>query len=287
MFFEENLSPKRDDFHFKSTSCVLYPSRWTTLASLSEYRQSAGCALSRDETKLYIFGGTAASYAHRKVIDIYNVTNDSWTNNLGDSKATTLSHVVRSVQCESNEYDDTIVCPAGSVGYSYASNDVAVYKTISDSIVETLSMETSTSSYGMSKWQFVNDGTDEADIVLVSGGYDVQTTIYDTIQYLVLYHTHTDSPTAAPTQSPTEAPSNAPTAPPTVPPTEEPTESPSAEPSAAPTNPTTTVIVTRSGTAASKTTEWFGMDESGACPACNRYIGCIVSLSVLVFTTIF
>ena len=247
---------------------------------MSEYRQSAGCAMSSDAEFLYIFGGIAASHQTRKVIDVYTVSNDSWTDNWGNSKAATLSNVVRSVQCVGNGYDDTILCPAGSVGYSYASSDVAVYKTTSESIVETLSMEMATSSYGLAVWPFVDDGVDEAAIVLVSGGYDSQTTVYDAIQYLILYNTPTESPTASPTDIPSESPSNAPTAPPTIQPTEEPTQSPSTEPSAAPTNPETTIPVTLSGTAETKTTESFGVDESGSRQRWIVHIALLLSVSV-------
>lgn len=143
-------------------------------------------------------------------------------------------------------------------------------------------MEIGIGSYGLAVWQFVDDGIDEAAIVLVSGGYDSQTTVYDAVQYLVLYNEDTESPTSSPTDVPTTSPSNAPTAPPTMQPTAEPTQSPSIEPSAAPTMPETTIPVTLSGIASSKTTEVFGYDVSGDRQRWNVYLALTLSVSLAV-----
>eukprot|EP01083_Nonionella_stella_P008821 25537_1 len=242
--------------------------QWDELPSMNENRQSAGCAMSYNDKELYIFGGKSkcpstpcSTTFGSKTIDTYNVETRVWTNN-GAINSPELPKFTSDLQCVSNLYDETILCPGGIAQRSY--DDTIIYRTPTKKIVDTVYLSNDTSSYGMATYEFVNAGNDQAKILLITGGHNGDLEVYDTIQYTVIYNVPTQAPTSAPTAAPTLAPSDAPSAPPTLSPSDAPSQPPTRAPSFNPTEIETTEEVTRQGTASEKQTETWGQDPSNA-----------------------
>ena len=231
---------------------------------MNQNRESAGCAVSYDGEEVYIFGGydlTGSATHGSDTIDRYIASSNSWTDSGNDE----LPQLAKDLKCITNLYDETIICPGGYAS-SDAYSDTIIYKTPIRETIQIISLNISVASYGLSKYEFINDGTDQAFILFVSGGQDGDLNAIDTIQYIVAYNSPSLSPTSAPSPIPTISPTNAPSESPTIAPTHSPTIPPSMAPTIhfESTVPETTTPVTKVGTVGPKTTAEIGMDSDNA-----------------------
>mmetsp|Transcript_6501 Transcript_6501/g.5742 ORF Transcript_6501/g.5742 Transcript_6501/m.5742 type:complete len:462 (+) Transcript_6501:47-1432(+) len=243
----------------------------TTQASLASYpaggqfggfRINAGCGGGNDDANLWLLGGTGDQNKALVYADDYEISGDSWTTRaFGNPGAfdntdgtSTLSRA--KARCISS-FTNVIECAGG---VTTSAKTTAIRYDTSAYITQTEPNSYSnllfpTYSAGLNSIELLNDGTNAAELMIVTGGYDTTENqftppVKNTVQYAVRYIT-----LPVPTTSPTMNPSHSPTMKPTTPPSRAPTctgctRAPSGSPTtAAPTTPSPTDAEPDSGVA--------------------------------------
>ena len=149
-----------DNVYFKYTQRYnVQTGQWLSrVADIKIARYRAGCSLSADMEKLYLFGGYDGSF-FLDSIERYNVSADEWT-----VIGATLSEKRYQLKCRLMA-SDNIYCIGGRTGGSTYSNTVDVFDPHSETITNTMQLNVGRGYFGAALWN-------DAKCLLVVGGRD-------------------------------------------------------------------------------------------------------------------